>query len=118
VYTTGNLTNKPRSLTPHIYLNEFLLKELPMDWTIEDLAVVLDFPGEFKLHQMDKQSRLPKAVHDVWFNIPATLRVGVHFAVAQGSPTPTISEVRTVSWGTLNGVPSELPAFRGRGAKV
>jgi hypothetical protein len=70
--------------------------EMPMDWPIEELAVILDYPGEWlkdtaqKTHGRDTKQLV---VRDVQMNLHLRIEVSAE------SEDSAIGDIVAVSWG-------------------
>jgi hypothetical protein len=70
-----------------------------MNWQIEELATVLDFPGEFEaMQEATKKAVKAKATRMVVRDIQANLHLRI--AVPKTSDDADIGEIIVVSWGS------------------
>lgn len=70
-----------------------------MNWPIEELAVVLDFPGEFESTQeAAKKVRGAKATRVVVRDVQTNLHLRI--AVPEASDEMAIGKIIVVSWGS------------------
>jgi hypothetical protein len=74
-----------------------------MNWPIEEIAMVLDFPGEFETKQeATKKSLRAKATRLIARDVQANIHLRI--AVPEASDDSAIGEIIVLSWGSSSSI--------------